>query len=143
MVSAVTEIVGVYHADGGIRGELAYVVGKLLGRAHCSLCDITHSSVRRKAEWDAYVATLGVPVRLLHLNELTPDLAAAVAGSSPVVLGRADDGWERLLDPDELEGMDGSVSVFARALASRLEGGPITPRDAPTMNGPEAGTMPA
>lgn len=120
MAGAVTEVVGVYHADGGIRGELTYVVGKLLGRAHCSLCDITHSPVRRKREWDEYVGALGVPVRLLHLNELTPELEAAVAGRSPVVLGRVGQSWERLLEPDDLEVMDGSVAVFAQRLGPRL-----------------------
>ena len=39
---------GVYHADGGIVGELRYVFGKLIGTAHCALCDITHSYVSEK-----------------------------------------------------------------------------------------------
>ena len=39
---------GVYHADGGIVGELRYVFGKLRGTAHCALCDITHSYVSEK-----------------------------------------------------------------------------------------------
>ena len=41
------ELVGVYHADGSLLGEARYVVGKILGRAHCSLCDITHDMVRK------------------------------------------------------------------------------------------------
>ena len=39
---AVKKAYGVYHADGGIIGELAYVWGKIRGTAHCALCDITH-----------------------------------------------------------------------------------------------------
>ena len=58
---ALHEIVGVYHADGGPIGEARYVIGKLLGTAHCALCDITHSPVRRKREWDRMVAELGLP----------------------------------------------------------------------------------
>ena len=42
-----------YAADGGVLGEVAYVVGHLLGRTECALCDVTHRSVRRKPEWDA------------------------------------------------------------------------------------------
>ena len=38
-----------YHADGGPIGEVRYIIGKLLGTAHCALCDITHSPFRRKA----------------------------------------------------------------------------------------------
>ena len=44
-VEPMTDLVGlvaVYHADGGVRGELSYVLGRLLGTAHCALCDITH-----------------------------------------------------------------------------------------------------
>ncbi len=62
---AITEYIGVYHADGGLVGEAKYVLGHLLGRTHCSLCDITHSPVRRKKQWDAFVDSLGVPFRLL------------------------------------------------------------------------------
>lgn len=39
---------GIYNADGGLVGEVRYVVGHLLGTAECALCDITHSPVRRK-----------------------------------------------------------------------------------------------
>ena len=74
-----TEYVGVYHADGGVRGELTYMVVHLTGTVHCALCDITHSLVRRKPAWDAMVARLRVPFRPLHRNEMPPDVAAAVA----------------------------------------------------------------
>ena len=43
----VGELVGVYHADGGLLGELRYAYGKVRGTAHCSLCDITHATVWR------------------------------------------------------------------------------------------------
>lgn len=92
----VSELVGVYDADGGLLGEAAYVWGKVRGTRHCGLCDITHSAVRRKAEWDRMAASLPVPVRLLHLNELDDDLRAAVAAAgAPVVLAR--DGTGRRL----------------------------------------------
>lgn len=112
------ELIGVYHADGGLVGEARYVIGRLLGTTHCSLCDITHSPVRRKREWDAMVVRLGIPVSLLHLNELPPDVAAAVAETgSPVVLGRQRDGSLRLLlDAPALDAMAGSVPAFESAL---------------------------
>jgi hypothetical protein len=123
------ELVGVYHADGGLLGEARYVVGRLLGTAHCALCDITHSPVRRKREWDALVADLGMPVRLLHLNEMPGDIAAVVADvGSPVVLGRAADGSLRLLlDATALDALDGSVAAFGSALypALRSAGGAV------------------
>lgn len=120
----VTELVGVYDADGGLLGEAAYVWGKVRGTRHCGLCDITHSTVRRKAEWDRMAASLPVPVRLLHLNELDDDLAAAVAATrAPVVLAREDDGWRELLGAAELDEMAGSVDAFDAAVRARLAGG--------------------
>ena len=55
---AISELVGVYDANGGLLGEAAYVWGRLRGTTHCGLCDITHATVRRKAEWDRMAAGL-------------------------------------------------------------------------------------
>jgi hypothetical protein len=114
----VVGLVGVYHADGGPIGEAKYVVGKLLGTAHCGLCDVTHSPVRRKPAWDAMVARLGVAVDLLHLNELPRDVAAQVrAHGSPLVLGRTLDGaLHVLLEARQLDALGGSVPRFEAAL---------------------------
>lgn len=117
--AAITELIGVYHADGGVVGEAKYVIGKLLGTAHCALCDITHSPVRRKPAWDAMVARLGVPFRLVHLNEMTAEVAAAVGRSgSPVVLQRSPDGLSVLLGPEALDALGGSVDAFEQAVRS-------------------------
>lgn len=115
-------LVGVYHADGGLAGEARYVIGKLLGTARCGLCDITHSPVRRKPEWDAMVARLGLPSTLLHLNELPDDVAAAVAvHGSPVVLARRADGSvDLLLGTEALDRLGGSVAAFESAARTAL-----------------------
>ena len=115
----IREFVGVYHADGGFLGEVRYIVGHLLGRTECALCDITHSPVRRKKQWDRFVADLGVPVRLLHLNETPSDVDAMVRQvGSPVVLARNEGGLRVVLSPTDLAGLDGSVTGFATALAA-------------------------
>lgn len=112
--------IGVYNADGGVLGEAKYILGHLLGRAHCALCDITHSPVRRKKAWDEMVAGLGVPFRLYHLNEMPADVAEVVARSgSPVVLERVEQGLRVVLNPDELQQLDGSVAAFERRLTHR------------------------
>ena len=118
----ITGLVGVYHADGGLAGEARYVIGRLLGRTHCALCQITHSMVRRKSEWDEMVARLGIPFELVHLNEMSPDVAAAVAAhGSPVVLARGDHGGlELALGTNDLE-LEGSVAGFERALRLVLD----------------------
>ncbi|PKH37465.1 hypothetical protein SAMN05192575_101446 [Nocardioides alpinus] len=119
---AITELVGVYDADGGLLGEAAYVWGKLRGTKHCGLCDITHSTVRRKGEWDRMAASLPVPVRLLHLNELDDELRASVAATgAPVVLGRDGSGWRELVGAAELDAMGGSVGALEVVLRRQLE----------------------
>lgn len=112
------EVLGVYDADGGVRGELAYAVGKVLGRTHCGLCDVTHTTVRRKAAWNALVERAAVPIRVVHRNEVTePEAAALAAHDLPCVLGRRrDDTFTLLLAAADLDAMNGSVEAFAQAL---------------------------
>lgn len=118
----VVELVGVYDADGGIRGEVSYVIGHLLHRRECALCDITHTW-RRKPAWDAMVARLGVPVTLRHRNEVDAALSAALdAVTLPVVLGRTADGpWRPVLTRDELRSADGEVAAFEALVRAKLD----------------------
>lgn len=119
---AISQLVGIYDADGGLLGEAAYVWGRLRGTKHCGLCDITHSTVRRKGEWDRMAASLPVPVRLLHLNELDDELRAAVAATrAPVVLGRDGSSWRELVGAAELDAMKGSVGALETVLLRHLE----------------------
>ena len=120
----IRRLVGVYHADGGIRGELAYAIGKLRGAAHCGLCDVTHRGVRAKPEWTGLITRLAVPFTLVHLNERSEPVAAASAGRTPCVLAETDDGLILLLGPDQLDRVGGDVSRFAEALvdAARAAG---------------------
>ena len=71
-VMEVKKAYGVYHADGGIIGELSYVWGKIRGTAHCALCDITHRGVSTKKEWREMTSGLDFEIELLHLNEQFP-----------------------------------------------------------------------
>lgn len=120
------EVVAVYDADGGLRGELAYVIGHLLGRAECALCDITHSAVRRKPEWVAMTSDLPVPVRAIHRNEASEAERASWSGVGlPVVLGvRADGTHTVLIDPAGLDALGGSVEAFDEALRAALDAAP-------------------
>ena len=65
----IVRLVGVYDADSTVRGELAYRVSARLGRRHCSLCEITHGSVRQRPEWKACPAGLPVPFDTYHRND--------------------------------------------------------------------------
>ena len=114
-MSTVIRLIGVYDADGGLRGEIAYLAGKLGGH-HCSLCDITHSPVRRRREWDAYASTLPVPFDLVHRNERSRAVAEATEGREACVVGECDDGTiVFLLSNDDLT-RAGNVAGLASAL---------------------------
>jgi len=116
----VRELVGVYDADGGVAGELRYVVGHLLGRAECALCDITHGTVRRKPAWDAMVERLGVPITVVHRNERTPEVAAATGDALPCVVAITDSGIVPVLDAAALSSCVGDVTRFESDLAAAL-----------------------
>lgn len=116
----VSRLVGVYRADGGLRGELRYLAGHYLRGLSCSLCDITHSPFRRKTDWDRHASDLGIPIVLLHLNELSPDLADFVADGAAMVLAESDEGRVVLLSNDDLARLDGDVTKFFALLRDRL-----------------------
>ncbi len=115
-----------YHADGGVRGELTYVVGKLRGRAHCGLCDITHSPVRRKKEWDAYVDGLPVPFDTVHLNDRSAAVRELTEGETPCVVAHTEVGLSILVPASELDGSGGDVGAFSQVLASALDSHGLT-----------------
>jgi hypothetical protein len=119
----VTRLVGVYHADGDLRGELTYWIKARFGAAHCALCDITHGMFRRKHDWVACEQGLGVPFTTYHLNDRPADVAAASEGSTPCVLaGTADGTLVVVVGPEELERCDGNpqrlVQVMTAAAAA-------------------------
>ncbi len=120
-MTAIVRLTGVYHADGGLAGELRYGVGKLLGRAHCSLCDLTHGVVREREEWRELVRRLAVPVTLVHLNERDEDIARLSDGNSPCVIAHTDGGLQLLLGPDELDACGGDLADFERRLRQAAE----------------------
>ena len=114
----IVRYLGVYDADGGLAGEVRYVVGHLLGTAECALCDITHSLAGRRRAWDRMVAGLGAPFDLRHRNELASAEREAVAAPGlPVVVAELEDGrFVSLLDRAALARCGGDVAAFTEAL---------------------------
>lgn len=112
----IVELVGVYNADGTIRGELGYWVGKRLGRAHCALCDITHGSVRERPDWQRCRDGLPVPFTTFHRNDQPAAVRTVVAGSLPAIVAMTASEPVLLLGPDELGACEGSPERLARAV---------------------------
>ena len=118
-----TRLMGVYNADGGVVGEARYIVGHLLWLTSCSLCDITHSPLRRKPEWDAMVTDLDIPLEVLHRNEVSSELSRWLEGVVlPVVVGVDEHSvFHLVLDADTLDQTAGSVSEFYQVLTRALQ----------------------
>ncbi|QYG91289.1 hypothetical protein HC251_01775 [Iamia sp. SCSIO 61187] len=116
----ITRLSMVYDADGTLVGEVRYVVGHLLGRARCDLCDITHGGLRRRASFDDLIASLPVPADVVHRDEQSPELAVFTAGRLACVVGHTGDGLEVLVGREDLAACEGSVDRLADVLRPRL-----------------------
>lgn len=116
MNSPEVSLVGVYDADGTFVGEVRYWLGARMGRAHCSLCEITHGVFREKQEWRDCRASLGVQFSTFHRDDAPVDVLDACAHQLPVVVARSGDEIVVVLDAEELERLSGDVEMFYDAL---------------------------
>ena len=116
-ITAVTGLVGVYHADGGPIGEAKYVIGKLMGTAHCALCDITHGWTGRKKGFDATCSAASIEWELLHRDEASSE-QLAVAGELPAVIAQRNGKWELVLGPRELDECNGDPAALVARLTA-------------------------
>jgi len=119
-VAELEKISMVYDADGGLKGELTYVFGKMRGDAHCALCDITHGAVRKKSAFDTLSCSLAVPVDVVHRNEQSAELSGFTDGILPVVVGHTAEGMVVLVDREKMEAADGDVDAFAASLTTAM-----------------------
>jgi hypothetical protein len=102
-------LVGVYDADGTVIGELAYVVRRTVGGAHCALCDITHGRIRERPEWRDAQTQLPVPFVAFHRNDQPAEVRLATGDQAPAIVAEFTDGkLEVLLDGDALAACEGS-----------------------------------
>jgi hypothetical protein len=112
----------VYDADGTLAGEVRYYLGSLIGRAHCALCDITHSKVGKRTSFRRCAQDIGVPITYLHRDDVPADVVAAAGGQWPAVVGHHHDGAASLLlDREALERCAGSTAQFQLLLTAALE----------------------
>lgn len=115
----IDRLIGVYDARGTVWGEISYWVRARFGGAHCALCDITHGSVREKAEWRECRAALPGEFTTLHLDEQDADLEAFTAGHTPCVVAETASGYRMLVTAEELARCEGSPE----RLVSEIEAG--------------------
>jgi hypothetical protein len=112
-------LVGVYNADGSLRGELAYLFGRARGTAHCALCDITHGRLRRRSDFDEACAGLPLPLELRHRDEIDRPMVDVIDGRYPCVLV-LDPDPELLLGPNDLDACGGAPDVLIARITAAL-----------------------
>jgi hypothetical protein len=111
----------VYDADSTLRGELSYWIGARLGRAHCSLCDITHGMVRERPEWTSCRTNFPVPFDTYHRDDQPDPVRAAIGDAAPAVVAETADGIVRLLGRAELVECQGSIDALVAAIEQRID----------------------
>lgn len=93
----VVSLTGVYDADGSAIGELRYWIGARLGKTHCSLCEVTHSSIRERREWRDLRTALSLDFETVHRDEQNKAVAIATCGRFPAVVAQDVTGEVHLL----------------------------------------------
>lgn len=117
----IRRLVGVYNAEGSVRGEIAYLFAKVTGRAQCALCDITHGWVRPSREFLQVVHEIPVPIEFVHSDSRSEALKAASGGTVPCVLAQTDDGLMLLLGPDDIERCEGEPAALLQAVRDAVD----------------------
>jgi hypothetical protein len=119
-------LIGIYKADGGVIGELSYFFGHLIGIKSCSLCDISHSPVKKKSSFKKLEQELlrdhGIAIKMIHLNERNDRELKASAGREPcMLLEYPDQSISMFLDAVDLKALSGSVASLRKLILSRLD----------------------
>ena len=116
----IKRIVGIYHADGGIIGEIKYFAGKIFGGSHCSLCDITHTSRGKDEVWKKCEANIGIPIDLVHLNERDNELKKYTDGITPCIVGKTGTNYILLVSKEQLDMCEGKPEKLEKLITEKL-----------------------
>lgn len=121
--SPITRVIGVYDAEGSLRGEISYLLRRTFAGRHCALCDITHGSVRMRSSWEKctgdFTARHGVAVHLAHLDDAPRSVLDQANFKAPAVyLERLDGTVELLMTAADLAACENSPDRFFAHLES-------------------------
>ncbi|MFZ8902073.1 MAG: hypothetical protein ACO2Y7_10350 [Ilumatobacteraceae bacterium] len=122
-MATIVRLIGVYDAEGTLRGEAAYWIGARLGRRHCSLCEVTHGLFTEKNEWRSCRDGLPVPFDTYHRDDQPPQIRVTSENRAPVVVAETTTGHVVLLDGQRIEEADGDphqlVELIEKAVNER------------------------
>ena len=124
----------IYDADGSLVGELRYLVDKLLGRADCALCDLSHGW--HPAGKRAWRQRQGATTQLswLHRDEVPHHVLVHVSESLPCIAMDTNGCVDILISKDQLARCEGDFMIFEQLLAQKLQGLASEPIPAPGFN---------
>jgi hypothetical protein len=98
---------------------LQYFFGKIVGKAHCALCDITHGTFKEKKGFSECKNDLNLPFELLHLDELNSRLKE-FENEAPCIIGINNSEFKLIITKDDLEKCDSDVDLFFELLNSKI-----------------------
>ena len=122
----IVRLIGVYDANGTLRGEIAYWIEARLGRRHCSLCEVTHGLFTVKEEWKRCRDGLPVAFDTFHRDDQPEVVRAATGDRAPVVLAETDGGLVVLLDGMQIEAADGDPQHLMQEIDDRVAAAGLT-----------------
>jgi len=110
----------VYNAEAGIAAGIKDSIHKLLkpDTYPCSLCALTHGTVRMDPAWKRFLARMPLDVRVYHAPDFRaryPDLDVQL----PAVLTERGRDARLLIGAEELQGLD-SIDALIAEIEQRL-----------------------
>lgn len=117
----ISRLIGVYDADGTLRGEVAYWIGARLGRRHCSLCDVTHGAFTVKSDWKRCHSALPVPFDTYHRNDQPDEVRLASGDRVPVVVAETAGEIVVLLRDEQISAAAGDPEELIAAIERAVE----------------------
>lgn len=114
------QIIGVYHAESGLMGELKYIISKVMGTSNCALCDITHGwHPPGKTAWGQVVAQWG-NLNSLHINDQSPQMTALTKGKTPCILLAKEVSCEIIVSKEQLVNCEGDIQAMLALIHAAL-----------------------
>ena len=120
-MATIERLIGVYDADGTLRGEVAYWIGARLGRRHCSLCDVTHGTFTEKTAWKRCRSSLPVSFDTYHRDDQPDDVRRASGNMAPVVIAETSTGFVVLLDDTRISSVGGDPSRLVALISEAVD----------------------
>lgn len=122
----ITRLIGVYDAEGTLRGEISYLLRRMVTGQHCALCDITHGSLGMRSTWERckadFTARRGIALHLAHLDDAPRSVMDHANFQAPAVfLERLDGAVELLMTAADLARCGNSPEKFFEYLESELD----------------------